>query len=629
MNTKNLLKAQNIKTAIIVDDGVDLVPYVSDLVGVRDDWTLFWEDLSEADDEILHEVYPEFEEIDANDLIEDQVFIIALFHARARFESEALKAVFSDFLAKQAQVKAFIDQVTILLTGWGMTVEREGRDFVEKAAIADFIILDLFLGSAQSGQDKERSIRGLREILRRKGDTPPPVILTSAHNDLSLLRHQFRDDTGLHASGFRALSKSEILEYGHLEQLVYELVAHRVNSLKLGAYISSWSAGMEQALKRTTTEMRKLDLEDIAHVQALMLSDEGASVGSYLVDVMDRVVAHELEAENGVIDAALALGDMTSKEFPPNTIVGSKDTLSVVHKTLFVHNNRFRLAEKDGFPVSFGDVIAVKPDAASSSRTIFEGDKNRVFLVLTPICDLVRKEPKAKRAMLLAGTCTELNAQAYKENASGHHTPVMELEGGRRVIVKWDPKHVETVSARKLKSMLSGKGSAYLPCRMREHAATALQQTLLSDLGRVGEIMPMPSMFPVTCNVFYTGKDKTLKKLGISLNGVCVIGSKKSSILAFDSSQRTEFQAEVTGVLDDVYSTSEVKVKAALAPDALNQIFTKGFVCKMEPKTMPCKLQIDGGEQEVGKVLLNQDANVVFQNAGQRQGMGLIFELTE
>jgi hypothetical protein len=627
MNTKDLLNAHGIKTAIIVDDGVDPLPYISDLVGVRDDWTLFWEDLSEADENILLEVYPEFENADANDLIETHAFVLTLFKAREQFESEALKTVFVDFLAKKAQVKAFIDQVSALLTGWGVTVEREGRNFVEKGAKADFIILDLFLGSAQAGHDKDRSIDGLGEILKKRGDNPPPVILTSAHTDLSNLRHQFRDETGLHASGFRALSKSELLEDGHLEQLVYELVAHRVNSLKLGAYISSWNAGMQQALDRTTTEMRKLDLEDIAHVQALKLSGEGASVGSYLVDVMDRVVVHELEAENGVIDAALALGDMTSKEFPPNTIVGSKDTLSVVHKTLFVHKNRLRLAETDGFPVSFGDVIAVKPGAANSSRTIFEGDNDRVFIVLTPICDLVRKKPKAKRAMLLAGTCTELNAQAYKENASGPHTPVMELEGRGRVIVKWVPKHVETVSSKKLKSMLSDKGPAYLACRMREHAATALQQTLLSDLGRVGEIMAMPSMFPVTCNVYYTGRDRTLKTLGIVLNGVRVIGSKNSSILAFDSSQRTEFQAVVASVLDDVYKSSEEKVKAALAPDALNQIFTRGFVCKMEPKAMPCKLKIDGKDREIGKVI--PVAEMDSQDQGSRLSMGLIFELNE
>lgn len=629
MSTKNLLDAHAIKTAIIVDDGVDPIPFISDLVGVRDDWTVFWADVSKTDEKVLQEIYPEYEDAEGNDLIEDQVFVAAVFSARARFESEALKSIFADFLTKQTQVQKFISKTQGLLEEWGVSVTRVGRDFVEQASQADLIIVDLFLGSAQAGQDKKRSIDGLRKVLERKGDTPPPVILTSEHSALNSLRHEFRDDTGLHASGFRALSKTEILKDGQLEQLVYELVAHRKNSLKLSAYISSWSAGMQQALQRTTTEMRKLDLEDIAHVQALMLAGEGASVGSYLVDVMDRVVVHELEAENGVIDAALELGDMTSKEFPPNTIVGSKDTLSVVNKTLFVHKNRLRLAEKNGFPVSFGDVIAVKKDAANSSRTIFEGDKERVFLVLTPICDLVRKEPKAKRAMLLAGTCTELNAQAYKENALGHHSPIMVLEGGRRVIVNWDMKHVETVSSKKLKSMLADKGSAYVPCRMREHAATALQQTLLSDLGRVGEIVPMPSMFPVTCNVFYTGTDRALKKLDIALNGVCVIGSKNSSVLAFDSSQRTMFQAMVTGILDDVYKTSDIKVKTALTADALNQLFTKGFACKMEAKTMPCKLQIDGKEQEIGKVILNQDANVHFQDPGQRQGMGLIFELRE
>ncbi len=629
MSTKNLLKANNIKTVALVDDGLDPTPFLSDLVGVRDDWTVFWDDLSEADEKLLDEVFPGHASRDAEDLIDDLAFVTAIFLERAGFESDALVNIFQDFLVKQAEVEIFVTEAETLLKGWGLKVLRLGRDFVTTARSADLLVLDLFLGSDQGDKDKKRSMEGLRKILEVKGRTPPPVILTSAHTGLNNLRHEFRDETGLLASGFRTLSKPDIHVAGHLEQLVYELVSHRENSLKLGTYITSWREGMERALQRATTEMRKLDLEDIAHLQALTLSGEGASIGSYLVDVMDRVVVHELEAEDGVIDAALELGDLTSKEFPPNTIVGSKDTLSVVHKTLFVHKNRLRLAEKNGFPVSFGDVVAAKPDATTLSRTIFEGEKDRVFLVLTPICDLVRKKPNAKRAMLLAGTCTELNAQTYKENAIKNHTPVMELEDGRRVIVNWDLKHVETVSAKKLKRMLSVDGSAYVPCRMREHAATALQQTLLSDLGRIGELVPMPSMFPVTCNVFYTGKDKTLKKLEIVLNGICVIGSKNSSILAFDASQRTEFQAVVTDALNDVYKTSEPKVKNALAADALNQIFTKGFPCKMEAKTMPCKLQIDDKELEIGKVILNQDANMVFQDPGSRQGMGLIFELTE
>lgn len=176
--------------------------------------------------------------------------------------------------------------------------------------------------------------------------------------------------------------------------------------------------------------------------------------------------------------------------------------------------------------------------------------------------------------------------------------------------------------------MFGKQGPATVLCRMREHAATALQQSLLSDLGRVGEIAPMPAMFPVKCKVLYTAKDKALKTISITLNGVCVAGTKRSN-LAFDASQRMEFQEQINAVLDDVYETSKLKVKSAMKSDALNQLFTQGFQCKMDDSKMSCLLEIDGGNQEIGKVLRNQSAAAVYANAGQRQGLGLIFELTE
>jgi hypothetical protein len=629
MSTIKLLEKHVIKTAVIVDDGLDQLPLVEELIGVDDDWSVFWADLSDADKVLLQEIYPEYDSIDAQQLISDQVFIDAVFEARARFESLALSDIFSNFLLAQASVQAFVAKVQALLEGWGMTVERVGRDFVDRASKVDLIVVDLFLGSAQQKSDKARSIDGLRKVLIQRDDKPPSVILTSAHNDLDNLRHEFRDKTGLHASGFRALSKSDILKDGHLEQVVNELITHRDNSLKLRAFIKCWKDGMIEAVNRTVTEMRKLDLEDIAHLKALTLAAEGESVGGYLVNVMDQVVMYELEAETGVIDASAQLNSMTSAEFPPNTIVGSKDTLSVVRKTLFAHSNRRRLDEEDGFPVLFGDVIAMKTGEHNSKRSIFEGEKDRVFLVITPICDLIRKEPKTQRAVLLVGKCTDLNAAAYKRNAVGHHSPILVLEGERRVIVNWDLKHLETVSSKKLKGMLSENGLAYVPCRMREHAALALQQALLSGMGRIGELVPMPSMFPITCSVFYTAKDKSLKMIDIALIGVCVVGPKDTPVLVFDSSQRTAFQDAVTSILDDINAKSVDKVKNTIAADVLNQIFAKGFACKMDEGSRPLSFDVEGKTKELGKVTVNIDASTGFPDAGQRQVMGLIFEIRD
>lgn len=629
MITKDLLKANNIETVALVDDGLDTTPFLSDLGGVRDQWAVFWDDLSKADKKLLDEIFPDHNSQDAEVLIDDLGFVTAVFASRDQFESAALVDVFEVFLVKQVEVKRFIAEAETLLSGWGLKVVRSGREFVDAAVSADLLIVDLFLGSEQGELDKKRSMDGIRDILTKRVSNPPPIILTSAHTDLNNLRHDFRDYTGLLASGFRTLGKSEIHVAGHLEELVYELVSHRENSLKLGAFLTSWKIGMPKALKRATTEMRKLDLEDIAHLQKLMLADEGAAVGCYLVDVMDQVLLHELEAEGVVIDAAKELNNMTSIEFPPNVITGSKDTLSVVRKTLYVNDKRRKLDSDDGFPVRFGDVLATNASILDRVGTIFEGKEERVYVVLTPNCDLVRENPKAKRALLLSGTCKALTAQAYKtQNAKALHTPVLKLSGQRRFIVNWDLKHIETVSLNALVTMFGEVEGAYVACRMREHTATALQQTLVSDLGRVGEMRVMPSMFPVECKIYYTDAEKALKPLDMTLSGVCVIGTDLS-ILAFDAGQRREFQSCVVGAAEDVFPKSSEKLASTLTAEALNQLFTRGFVYKMTDKPLPCEIDIGGKKVQIGKVILNQDATIIFKEPGPRQGEGLIFELTE
>ncbi len=339
------IQQNGVATAIIVDDGVDpSPPLVSDLGNVDDEWSVFWADLTDEDKALLDEIYPpEHKDLDAEALIKDQAFVTLTFERREEFSGNALGKVFEAFLGNQQQVRKFIDAAAAKLGGIGLKVSEIGRDFVAAAKEADLIIVDLFLGSEQAeGGDKERSISGLKEILKDRAGNPPMVILTSAHNGLHDLRHEFRDKTGgLLASGFRTIKKSEIEKDGHLEQLVFELSEHRGDALKLWAFLKSWETGISQALQRAQSEVRKLDLEDLSHVKQ-MLSSEGVPLGGYMVDIMDAVLAHELEAEQGVIDAAIALNSLEATSFPPpNSITGgNKNTLEVVRKTLFVNEKK-------------------------------------------------------------------------------------------------------------------------------------------------------------------------------------------------------------------------------------------------------------------------------------------------
>jgi len=623
------LKQEDVSTALIVDDGVDPSPLLSDLGNVDDEWSVFWADLTDKDKKLLDEIYPQYRDLDAEALATDQVFVTLMFERHKDFSGEAIDKVFENFLNNQQQVRKFINAAAARLKGIGIQVSEVGRDFVAAAKDTDLIILDLFLGSEQAEGDKDRSINGLKEVLRDRPDSPPMVLLTSAHNSLHNLRHEFRDETGLLASGFRTIKKSEIEEDGRLEQLVYELAEHRGDALKLWAFLRSWESGISQALRRAQREVRKLDLEDLSHVKQ-MLSPEGVPLGGYMVDIMDAVLAHELEAEQGVIDAAIALNALEATNFPPNSITGNKNTLEVVRKTLFVNEKRRQLDPSDGFPVSLGDILAVSPEADGLDAlegTIFEGEEHRVFLVLTPLCDLVRDPPKAKRVLLLAGTFHDHGALNFKAVANSAHTPVLDLNAEQRGIVKWDLKHIETLGCNAVADLLSADGPCFIPARLKEHTAIALQQKLLSDLGRVGELKTMPSMFPVRCIVYFTNSHRELVSLAMNLDGVLV--GESSNRLAFDAAHRFDFMKEVRAAIADVYNTSEAKLQSTLDPRAMDALFTTGVVYKSDSKPKPCKVPGDGGDVEIGKIIINVSAQDAFQEVSQHQGSGLIFELNE
>ncbi len=620
---------KSVRTALIVDDGVDQSPLMSDLGNVDDEWAVFWTDLTDEDRKLIDEIYPENKDRDAEELIKDEVFVTLMFEHRDKFSGEALDKVFEIFLSNQQQVRKFIDTATARLVDNGIEVSEVGRDFVVAAKDVDLIIVDLFLGSEQAEGDKDRSINGLKEVLRDRSNSPPIVLLTSAHNSLHDLRHEFRDKTGLLASGFRTIKKSEIEEEGRLEQLIFELSEHRVDALKLWMFLKSWESGISQALQRAQSEVRKLDLEDLSHLKQ-MLSSEGVLLGGYMVDIMGAVLEHELEAEQGVIDAAIALNSLEARTFPPNSITGSKNTLEVVRKTLFVNEKRRQLDSSDGFPVSLGDILAISPDVDGPDArkgTIFEGEERRLFLVLTPLCDLVRDPPKAKRVLLLAGTYHDHGAINYKTVANGEHTPVLDLNEEHRGIVKWDLKHIETIERKALDKLLATDGPCIIPARLREHTAIALQQKLLSDLGRVGELKTMASMFPVRCIVYFTNRYRELVPLGTNLDGILV--GESSNRLAFDAAHRFDFMRDVRLAIADVYSSSEAKLKSTLEPRALDALFTTGVGYKPDSKPKPCKVPRDEGDVEIGKIIINVSAHDAFQDVNQRQGAGLIFELNE
>lgn len=527
-----LLVRANVRSVLVVDDVCDLIPLATDLALDSDEWTHFFEDLNDGDRTLLREIYADFDKHRADDLRTVNEFVSALWVNRERLRKELIEPLLSRYITDAATDRAYIDSLIATLGGFGLTCETAGREFKDKAAGADLIIIDLFLGSTQDEAAITTSINGLIKVIELRTVRPPLVILMSRSNLLVEKRREFRDRTGLFESAFRIIRKAELSEVGKLSRTLTRLASHYEDSLKLAAFLTAWQVGLREASKRTASLIKTLDLADHAQIRHLLLSAEGEPTGSYLVDVFDRVLQHEIEREADIIAAAIALNALTSEIYPPPYVAGSRNLQDIVYRSLFQNRERLRLAGAEGSRVAFGDLIRRKelPVGAQpqpAQHTLFRDiTETNVLAVLTPACDLQRLG--AKRVLLLVGELKPLRPVDWSYKDDPIRTPVVDFGDEQRYWIRWDMRHIETVSHADLDLLLGEAGNFSVVSRLREAHALELQQKLLSNLGRVGLIAPMPATFRMRVEAYLPNAERKLVKVEVpalqTTEAVCYVG---------------------------------------------------------------------------------------------------------
>jgi hypothetical protein len=256
----------------------------------------------------------------------------------------------------------------------------------------------------------------------------------------------------------------------------------------------------------------------------LLLDFEGQPIGSYVLDVFDRVLQHEIEANPETIAAAEALNAVDARRYPPPYIAGTPDLQDLVYQCIFQHPQRLVIKSAEGSaPVSFGDVLIRRgADGALPQE---------VLVVLTPACDLARAG--AKRVLLMKGTCEELSPKTWRYEDDAVKTPIMKFPSGQRAWVKWELKDLRAMTVGELTEALGTTGTLNVGLRLRDSQALELQQRLLSDLGRVGVVAPMPATFPVAVEMYVVAPDDALIRLVLKRvddeGGVCYMGRDKDS----------------------------------------------------------------------------------------------------
>ncbi|UPL05441.1 hypothetical protein PisoF_01089 [Pseudomonas sp. IsoF] len=524
MTLTELLAERGIRTALIVDDVYDAVPTANDIDPGNDAWSNFNDDLQREQRARIFEVYPAAEGTRFDDCVADDNYVATVWGLRHELGQIAVP-LFESYIDDQAADERYVLLVKERLERLGLTVNTAGRDFTEAAREVDLIVIDLFFSKAQDPASLGESKIRLREALQSRVASPPLVILMSRSTRLESKRDEFRDEVGLLDSAFRILKKEDLEGSDRLELQLERLAENRADSHALAKLFHELEVGVVQAAERTLGLLRKLRLSDIGQIQQLLLNAEGQPAGSYLVDVFDRVLQHEIEREAGIIDAALLLNGFSAANHPPPYVAGSVDLQELVQRLVTQNENRLQLPGSIGARVAFGDLLRMSPDADAErlQRAILvDLTPETVVLVLTPACDLQRGA--APRILLLIGTVKPIAVKDWSYNDDAR-TPAIRI-GGELRWVKWNLKHIDTVSHQQLTQALDS-GNLRVVGRLREGHALELQQRVLAGLGRVGQMAALPGTFPVQLDAFYPDLEGRLQILQIdalSDGAVCFAG---------------------------------------------------------------------------------------------------------
>ena len=520
-----LLQDRGIRKAVVIDDAFDILPRPREIEDRE--WSIFFDDLGEAGHKLLADIYPGYEDASPDDLINSQEFIKLVWENRAELPQAAYDLLFQEYENTKATERTRLDRLIAELEALGLTCTKIGRELNERvyegAKEADLLFVDLFLDFHQSEDSMSRAIRRVRELVGDQKQDPPLVVLMSRSSRLQEKQNEFRDEAGLLGSTFRVVTKNDLAKDGKLETILTRLATHYEDAKRVAGFIHAWDNGLDQARENFIQILRRLDLPDLAQIQALLLDFEGQELGEYLLDVADRVLQHEIEGSNNTISAALELNKVNLERYPAPHLIGSSDLQELVHRMVFLHPDRLRLSEADSKPqLQFGDVLRwTQEDGPELS--------DDVSLVVTPACDLVRN--RIQRVMLLSGKLESLEPRNWTYQSSPPvRTAIVILSNGKRKWIKWDLKDIKTLGWCELDDLIGQQQKLKRIGRLREIYTIEIQQKLLADFGRIGRPANLPVSFPVAVSLFYVDTARKAQKLHVEQieYAVCYVGRGKS-----------------------------------------------------------------------------------------------------
>jgi hypothetical protein len=609
-----------IRSAVIVDDGYDEVPQVRELLD-EGAWDSLFDDAQGAAAVRIEALFPDYQPEDREELKSNQEFIDALWQGRDAIR-DLLGGLFDVYEQKILDNLPFLVAAEAALNELEIQFETCGRDFVDSAVNADLIVIDLFLGIQQGERDRQFTVERLKELFNRRIGVPlPSIVLMSQVPGIDDLAKDFRQDVQLHASAFRHIRKNDLSKPGRMKGLILTLASHRSDSQALATFVETWEAKAIEAVHAAAGTIRKIDIDDLQHIRSMLLRFEGLNTSSYMLDVFDRVLQYEIESHGAVLDAALRLDEMADDP-APLMISNDRDTYTVLEQTLFVNPKRRTHATGAEWPIAFGDILGQRPGDLVKRRGFFSGHDDLVFFVASPECDLIRKDGLTT-ALLVTGFLKELDMAKPGLAVKAETTPVITLDGGARFQIDWDFGDLRTINLAQAKRLLHAKrGDMSVVARLREGAALSLRQQLLSSIGRVGELAPLPRSRQFRAELHLPLQQGSTEPIpmpdGIEIKGNVLIPRLGKYVAAIIDSNCEDDLTEVLLTLDleNIAKKSKSKFETLKEQTRIRQIFRTGFQGIELPLSKPrkaglLKLGDEQPDSDANKPKIDQVATIV------------------
>ncbi|MEF1242964.1 hypothetical protein QTO11_14585 [Vibrio campbellii] len=525
-----LIERSGIKNACIIDDANDREPLLKDLTSLSDEWNNLLDDIPHNED-LINDITKKIPDFDIENFsmksIDDQ-FVKTLWSLKDKYNDEIIP-IFEAYESTKLSDNNYVNLLSNTLIENSFSVTKVGRDFSTEAQNADIIFVDLFLYLDQTEDNIEYSIRFLKEIIEKRGNKPPIIVLISRSHRLSEYSERFRDKCGIIESGFRIYNKSDLSNKNKLIFCIKKLLEHYEDSVKVLNFLNSWEKHATQAVVDTVSSLKKLDLLDHNMIQRLLLEEEGQSSASYFMDLFDSILLHNFESQSEIIKSAKLLNDIDFSKAPTIQGLQKEPLQDLVFKSVFMGTERCKINESD--TIELGDLFKLKGEKTDENDLLqaCTGEDN-VWLVITPSCDLARDG--IKNIGLLRGSLTRVVHNNWQTDTK-INTPIIKIEGVPYSI-KWDIKSFITYPKSNLQVMLTDN-IYYRVAKMREVSALGLQQRFTADYSRIGQRAVLPSVFESSVYLHYLDDSSNLVQLEIQSESKALfyVGSSNKKVVNF------------------------------------------------------------------------------------------------